>query len=72
MPASSQDRPWANPANSFCAFHFLADPGRYLSWNFDMQKYLPRKEVAELFPITESTLAYLAHLGRGPRYFRPS
>jgi Helix-turn-helix domain len=42
------------------------------SWNIDMQTYLTRKEVAKKFPITESTLASLAHQGRGPRYFRPT
>lgn len=43
-----------------------------LDLEYPMQTYLTRKEVAERFPISENTLAYLAHRGRGPRYFKPT
>ncbi|WP_342366167.1 helix-turn-helix transcriptional regulator [Stappia taiwanensis] len=36
-----------------------------------MKRYLTRREVAEIYPISESSLAQLAMRGEGPRYFMP-
>ncbi|MES0810344.1 hypothetical protein ABLO27_12750 [Roseibium sp. SCPC15] len=36
-----------------------------------MKKYLTRREVAENYPISESSLAQLAMKGEGPRFFMP-
>lgn len=36
-----------------------------------MQKYLTRKEVAELYPLSTSLLARLASRGEGPVFYKP-
>lgn len=35
------------------------------------QIYLTRRQVAELYPIAEDTLARLAHQNRGPMFYKP-
>ncbi|SHF32416.1 helix-turn-helix transcriptional regulator [Devosia limi] len=36
------------------------------------QIYLTRRQVAELYPISEHTLAKLAYAGRGPTFYKPT
>jgi hypothetical protein len=61
------------PIKGIVAFILLPDFGNSASGQIIVPKtFLTRRQVAELFPISEHTLAKLASAGAGPRYYKPT